>query len=461
MINLSSSQTSEATQQAPLMGQTFARQAALMLVLRVLVGVSVIGSGLIVARWLGSAGLGILTTIQVIVLAAVRFGSFGLPAAGTYFIALNRQNLSPVVTNALLFGVLAGSLLCVSLIALAQAGIGILDDIPSLAITAAALSIPLQLLILLGTYVFLGLGKVGHFNLFELAAHSSFFVSAVIVLVLSNAGLEALMVFNTFIYAFLCFVLIYIIYRLVADVKAFMLRPSFNLFARVARYGLKFHVATFVSTLALRGDLLIVKYFRGAEEAGVYAVASQAGMAIMLLPTVIATLLFPRVAAANEITGALTSKVTRHTAFVMLVVCLLAAPASFAIPVVFGEPFSDATPQLLILLPGILIIGVESVLVQYFNGTGLPRAIPLFWLLTLLVNVALNLILVPGFGGQGAAVSSVISYALIFALIAGYFQSKTGSQLKSFLLIRKDEIRMLWTNLGRGLISGRRSEHIV
>ena len=45
--------------------------------------------------------------------------------------------------------------------------------------------------------------------------------------------------------------------------------------------------------------------------------------------------------------------------------------------------FTDATKLLLILLPGVYLMGLESVLVQHFNALGLPRSIPLYWLVTL------------------------------------------------------------------------------
>src|SRR5207302_6614801 len=85
----------------------------------------------------------------------------------------------------------------------------------------------------------------------------------------------------------------------------------------------------------------------------------------------------------------------------------------------------DATNQLLILLPGVYLVGLESVLVQHFTGTGLPFAIPLFWLITMVLNVALNLTFVPVWGARAAALNSTLSYALIFVLVAVHFCRQT------------------------------------
>src|SRR5207249_4281268 len=99
----------------------------------------------------------------------------------------------------------------------------------------------------------------------------------------------------------------------------------------------------------------------------------------------------------------------------------------------------------LILLPGICLIGIEAVLVQHFVGTGLPRAIPIFWLVTLAVNVGLNLMLVPIFGARGAALVSTLSYALIFVLVTIYFWMKTGRRAAEMFFLRRDELLDLFS----------------
>jgi O-antigen/teichoic acid export membrane protein len=148
-------------------------------------------------------------------------------------------------------------------------------------------------------------------------------------------------------------------------------------------------------------------------------------MLLMLLPSVIATLLFPRVTAEQDAHGGTTWLVTKYTALIMLVCCLVAVPASFLLPLVYGSDFAEATTLLLILLPGVFLIGLESVLVQHFNALGLPRMIPVYWVVTLVVNLVLVFALVPQLGAYGAAIASTVSYALIFGLVAFYFLSTT------------------------------------
>jgi O-antigen/teichoic acid export membrane protein len=192
-------------------------------------------------------------------------------------------------------------------------------------------------------------------------------------------------------------------------------------------YGLKFHISVLAGAIIFRADLLVVNHFRGPAEAGVYSVATQFGLLLMLLPSVIATLLFPRVTAEQDPRGETTWFVARQTALIMLACCVIAVPGSFLLPLVYGAAFADATFLLLILLPGVYLIGLESVLVQHFNALGLPRSIPIYWVITLVVNFILVFALVPRYGARGAAIASTVSYALIFCLVALRFRASTAT----------------------------------
>jgi len=124
----------------------------------------------------------------------------------------------------------------------------------------------------------------------------------------------------------------------------------------------------------------------------------------------------------------------------MFIICLGSVPVSLLLPYAYGAEFRASVAQFWLLLPGAYLLGLEMVLVQHFVGLGLPRAIPLFWLATLGVNLALNLLLVPRWGALGAAASSTVSYAFIFFLVALYFHRHTGLPFGEILLLRRREL---------------------
>ncbi|PYS52939.1 MAG: hypothetical protein DMF68_00625, partial [Acidobacteria bacterium] len=321
-------------------------------------------------------------------------------------------------------------------------------------IGVAAISIPFQLITLVGLNIFLAVGRIERFNLLDLAGQTFVLVNAIVALVILNTGLWTLVSLNTGASVLIGVIIATLVVAYGSKLKAGLKwRPSLKLFGRMIRYGIKFHISILAGALLFRADLFVVNFYRGRVEAGVYSVASQVAMMLMLMPGVIATLLFPRVVARRDETSELTCVVTRHTTFIMLLICLMAAPLSLLLPLLYGTAFADVSVQLLILLPGVYLIGLESVLVQHFNAMGLPRAIPLFWVATLLINVALVFGLVPLFGARGAALASTLSYALIFTLVAIYFRARTHRPLSEAFLLRRVELLELFNSVRRKIYS--------
>ena len=405
---------------------SFSSHVAWTFATRLLMIFNSVVAGIIVARWLGAQGTGELAVINVAVAMIVQLGSFGLPSSNTYFIAQDQARFRSAAINSLIFALVIGSILALGLSALASLRPDWFGFVSSELIRIAAISIPFQLIALIGLNILLAVGKVKEFNLLDLAGQSFVLINAVLVLLVLNRGLEMLVTLNTAASILVSIVVSSLIAISAKSLARSEWRADLVLLRRMIGYGIKFHVSILAGAIILRADLLVVNHFRGAAEAGVYSVASQFGLLLMLLPGVIATLLFPRVTAEQDARGETTCLVTRYTTLVMFLCCLAAVPLSLLLPLVYGSAFSDATSLLLILLPGVYLMGLESVLVQHFNALGLPRAIPMYWVATLVLNLLLVFALVPRFGAQGAAIASTISYAAIFALVALHFQTSTG-----------------------------------
>ena len=413
----------------------FSSQIVWTFTTRLLMIVNSLAAGIIVAWWLGAKGVGELAVINVAVTTIVQLGSFGLPSSNTYFIAKDQERFRAAVINSLVFALAVGSILAIGLSALASFRPDWFGFIPPKLIRIASISIPFQLLTLIGLNILLAIGKVKEFNLLDLAGQSFVLINAVVVLLVLNSGLDALVTLNTAASIVVSLAVALLLALSARSLVQSKWRADISLLRRMITYGLKFHVSILAGVIMLRADLLVVNHFRGPAEAGVYSVASQFGLLLMLLPGVIATLLFPRVTAEQDARGETTCLVTRYTTFIMFLCCLAAVPFSLLLPVLYGAAFSDATRLLLILLPGVYLMGLESVLVQHFNALGLPRAIPVYWVVTLVLNVVLVFALAPRYGALGAAIASSISYAAIFALVALHFHTSTGRSFSEVFVL--------------------------
>jgi len=414
----------------------FSSQVAWTFATRLLMIFNSVAAGIIVARWLGADGVGQLAVINVAVATIVQLGSFGLPSSNTYFIAQDHAHFRAAAMNSLIFALGVGALLALGLSAVASLRPDWFGFVSPELIHVAAISIPFQLIALIGLNILLAVGKLREFNLLDLAGQSFVLINAVLVLLILKHGLALLVTLNTVASILVSAIIILLLVISGRSLVQSRWRADIALLRRMIGYGLKFHISILAGAIIIRADLLVVNHFRGAAEAGVYSVASQFALLLMLLPGVIATLLFPRVTSEQDARGETTCQVSRYTTFIMFLCCLAAVPFSLVLPFVYGRAFSDATRLLLILLPGVYLMGLESVLVQHFNALGLPRAIPLYWLATLVINLILVFALVPRFGAPGAAIASSVSYAMIFALVALHFHTSTGRSFAEVFVLR-------------------------
>jgi len=427
----------------------FSLNVAWTFAVRVLMVVNSVLAGIVVARWLGAGGVGELAVINVAVSTIVQLGAFGLPSSNTYFIAQDQKHFRAAAINSLIFGLAVGTILALGLTAIAMLRPQWFGFVSQDLIRIAAVSIPFQILTLIGLNIFLALEKIREFNLLDLIGQSFVLINALLALAVFHRGLHLLVTLNTSAAIVVSLVIASLLITAGKNVLQTKWRADFRLLARMISYGIKFHLSILAGTLIFRADLLVVNHYRGTAEAGVYSVASQFALMLMLLPGVIATLIFPRITSEQDKHGETTSLVMRHTAFVMLICCLVAIPLSLLLPVLYGPAFREAITQLLIMLPGIYLVSLQSVLVQHFNALGLPRIILVYWLITLAINIALVFAMVPQYGARGAAVVSAFSYTLIFLLVAIRFRLTTQRSWRNVFLLRRDELRLLFSLGGR------------
>jgi O-antigen/teichoic acid export membrane protein len=400
-------------------------------------------SSVVTARWLGPEGRGILATLGVVTGLALQFGNPGLHTGNVYFVAKEPRRAAAVLGNTLVVSFAAGAL--AGLVALSAAvarpdwfpGIG-----PALiAITAAAL--PFQFMILLYQNTLLGLGDAVAFNLLEVGNKAVTFLALAAWLVAFGGGAGGAVVLFAVMAAITGSA------SALACARHAPFRPSFDrgLFAEMIRYGGRVWVSCLLSFLVIRSDLLLVNYFRGTAEAGVYSIAVQIADTLLLLPVTIGMILLPRVAAEGAgREDEVTARVLRHTALFLGV--LVAAAFVLVGPVVrtlYGPGFEGAIAATRCLLPGIFALGLNGVLMNHFGGRGMPAVTMVAPLAGLVANVGLNLVVVPRWGMQGAAVTSSAAYALMLAVSLGAFLRHGRVDLRRSLIVGADEVVGLFT----------------
>ena len=205
-------------------------------------------------------------------------------------------------------------------------------------------------------------------------------------------------------------------------------RPDLALARRSLRFGTQAHVGRVMQLGNYRLDQWILGAIAGPRELGLYSVAVAWAEALWYLPTALAAVQRPAlVRAVREEAARLAAAVFRAAALVTAVLAagmIVLAPALCV--VVFGEEFRGSIDDLRILVVG----AFGMVALKLFGNSLVARGRPVLQSLAIgigfLSTVVLDVILIPPFGGAGAALASTLSYTAAGIAIAAIFLRTAG-----------------------------------
>lgn len=236
------------------------------------------------------------------------------------------------------------------------------------------------------------------------------------------------------------------------DVQGGRFHPSWSLMACLVRGGLRLHGGVVAAFVIVESDKLILLRHWGPPALALYASAvALTGhiRKLFLLPVkeVLGSRL-PSMRSDPERMAETLTKTCRHTLLVSLVpsVVLLA----FGLPILsllYGAPFREAYGPLIVLIPASLLWTAAVVISFWFIGKDRFLTLTIIGVGVAGLNLVLNLLVVPAFGGLGAALSSCLCYALHLGIFLVIIQRAEGLSWRAFLLPRRADFAVyapLW-----------------
>lgn len=166
-------------------------------------------------------------------------------------------------------------------------------------------------------------------------------------------------------------------------------------------------------------DRYILTYFKGVSENGIYSVGYK-------IPTILNVIqsLFHQAWTLSAIQEYKTEEaqdyflgVYRKYNSVLVGICgvLILINKTLA-KFLYAKEFYDAWRYVPILCIGFLFLGLSNYVGGIFNALKMPKTIALSTVIGALINIILNLVLIPIMGAMGAAVATCISYIVIWVI---------------------------------------------
>jgi O-antigen/teichoic acid export membrane protein len=393
----------------------------------------------ILARALGPDGRGLFAAVAVPIGLAPFVAQLGLGAYAARA-AARRVHLGTIIGSVgVLLAILAG------IVALATPGIAdLLGDGRPVVERYLAVGLWLLALPLLGNLlldILWGIERWRELVVFRTLNHVLYLAGIVALAVLGELTLEP---------AILVAILVgpLATLPLLAVVRA---RPRVD--AQVARSALSFGVRAWPGTLAglanTRLDQVIMVPLAGERQLGLYAVSVTVATLPGMLAGPIGQMIFPRLAATD---GRSIARYVRTTMALVAITSMLgAALCPLLIPMVFGSAFSGAVRPAWVLLVGAVPLAGIVLLNHGLLAIGRPGLTSIGELVAAGVTVAMLVVLLPPLGAMGAAITSVVAYALSFLVLAERASRALAVRVTAFVVPRRDDAVWLWAKLGSAL----------
>jgi O-antigen/teichoic acid export membrane protein len=174
-------------------------------------------------------------------------------------------------------------------------------------------------------------------------------------------------------------------------------------------------LADVVMLIYMRVDKIMLGDMAGNKELGIYAVAAMLTESLYFIPAAVTSSMYPSIVEAargsEQQFQALLQKSYSLMAFLGYAVALpVTFLASWMIPLLFGAAYSRASLMLVGLAWAGLFYNLSLARGSFLAAMNWTRIQFLVDLLGCLLNIALNLYLIPRYGGMGAVFASLIAY---------------------------------------------------
>lgn len=408
-----------------------------------------IASSIIIARWLGPGGKGIVNTLSTFSGFVALVASLGIPTAAIYYAAGRKYSYEEIMSNTVAFLLLFPLPLAFLLLSLISPLYNtILKGVPPLLIGVSFLLIPLNIVSTLLSSLLTARQRFG--ALFVQTVSGSFFTLFLlsIFLIILRLKVTGAMLAYWLAIPFNIFLLFHYLSDTIT-IRVF--KPNFRkeILKNLLSYGLKIFLANILWMTSLRLDVFIVNYFLNPSAVGLYMTGVSYTELLRMVPTSLSGPLFPRVSASSMGEAERISSLVTRLLSILLPLLALAFYflAPLIIPFFFGKAFLPSVKVVGYLLPGIIAWSYASQISSYVVGRGHPEVQVYAGVAALLVTLLLDFSLIPRMGIIGASLASSCAYSASFLVSYHFFRRLSGLSFWETFIPTSGDVSFLWKRL--------------
>lgn len=390
--------------------------------------------GVLLTRALGPSGRGEFALYFSLVMLIMVVSKTGIEISSMYFISRNEGNREDIagtcLTAGLLFGFLGG---CCPFVFFKLAGRTLYPGYMDLAVYASMITIPGLLLKIYVRLLLLSARRIYSFNMINWI-NQVFMLIGILIVIQVGVSVDRMIIVHVISIFASTIIALYILHR--ANLLYF--RFNFSIFLKLLKFGIPTSVGNTCKNLLLKIDIIILGYFTTIDLIGFYSVGVGFSELMFKLPESLSGLIMHWTAKNSRKTQFIET-VYRNLFYIVLAGTVVMIIAAYPVIHLLYPGFERAAQTAYILLPAVWMYCMFSVLGSFLVGNAYNKEYMLICIFSLVCNVILNLIFIPFYDIQGAAIATLFSYSILH-LSALYIAVVKGKCHPSglFILTRRD-----------------------
>lgn len=312
-------------------------------------------------------------------------------------------------------------------------------------ITLVLLTLPINLLLTYSAGIFLGKDLIGKFNRQKwMTAVLGLFGIIIFVWVMKLGVWGALLslVLSSFL------VLLLNLKDIVTEYGWIKPRFDMRILSAILKLGSIYGISLFIIQMNYQVNIILLERLSTADQIGFFSVGANIAQLLWQLPMALGVVVLSKSATSQdqdqERLGENVLKLLRLTvlAGVLLAIILFFA-IPFLLPLVYGQAFVPSIGVVQMILPGVLIMIIFKVLNSRLAGLGKPYYALYVFGPTLLLNIVLDILIIPKYHAVGAAMVSNVCWMLSTVFFSWIYASQMDISIKEMFLFKRSDFYFL------------------
>jgi len=210
--------------------------------------------------------------------------------------------------------------------------------------------------------------------------------------------------------------------RTFPEILKIELRVEKERIMRILKFGAPVFIGTVSWSLLSNFDTVLLTVYRTVEEVAYYQIAIPVARVLMFFASSLTVTLLPVISELwsggkfNYVSKSVTLLTKLSLIGIIPFSLVFVTFPEIVINLFFGSEYLPATLPLQLLSIGCIFLAIYSIISSVLTGIGKPAEATKVILTAFLINLALNLILIPNYGIFGSSLSALVSYVSCFIL---------------------------------------------